>query len=172
MLNINIIDDTFLIKSINKDSIKDIYSIYKNTGDFKYATGIFYTIEYDQFLHQISQFILRQNVFFLNIYLVSTGELIGLAKGSVIDKDKIVWINSFVINIPYQSIGYGNRVIHLLEDYFKYSYEIEKIYLSVYKSNYSGINFWNKCGFNECDYLSKTGSKQFSEFVQFMFKKL
>lgn len=172
MLNINIIDDTFLIKSITKDSIKNIYSIYKNTGDFKYATGIFYSIEYDQFLHQISQFILRQNVFFLDIYLVSTGELIGLVKGSVLVKDKIVWINSLVINTPYQSSGYGNRVIRLLEDYFKQKSGIEKFYLSVYKSNNSGINFWNKCGFRKCDYLSKSGSGEFNEFVQFMCKIL
>jgi len=172
MLNINLIDDTFLIKSINKDSIKNIYSIYSDTCDFKYATGVFYSIDYNQFSQQISQFITRQNVFFLDIRLVSSGELIGFAKGLVINKDKIVWINSFVINKPYQSNGYGKRVMELLEYYFKQKCDIQTIYLSVYKTNSVGINFWSKCGYCKCDYLSERSSAKSNELVRFMWKIL
>jgi len=172
MLNINIIDDTIFIKNINKDSIKNIYSIYRNTGDFKYATGVFDSIEYKQFSHQISQFLLRPNVFFLDIYLVSTGELIGLVKGVLVGKNKIVWINSLVINTQFQSNGYGKKVIELLENYLKHEYDVEKNYLSVYISNLSGINFWNKCGYVKCDYPSQRDSNKFNDHVQFMWKIL
>lgn len=171
MLNINIIDDTLLIKNINKGSINNIYSIYRNTGEFKYATGVFNSIDYDQFSNQISQFILRQNVFFLDIFLFSSGEPIGLVKGSI-NKDKIVWINSLVINTPYQSSGYGKLVIKLLEEYFKQRYDIEKFCLSVYKSNNLGINFWNKCGYTNYEYSQKSSINKYTEFVQFMWKIL
>jgi len=172
MLNINIIDDAFLIKNINKDSIKNIYSVYKNTCDFKYATGIFYSIEYNQFSQQISQFISRQNVFFLDICLVPHRELIGFVKGLIIIKDKIVWINSLVINKPYQSNGYGKRVIELLENYLKQKCNVEKVYLSVYKTNIVGIYFWSKCGYSKCDYLSEMSSTKSNELVRFMWKML
>jgi ribosomal protein S18 acetylase RimI-like enzyme len=172
MLDINIINDAFLIKNINKDSIKNIYSIYKNTCDFKYATGIFYSIEYNQFSQQISQFISRQNVFFLDICLVPSEELIGLVKGLIIDKDKIVWINSLVINKIYQSNGYGKRVMELLEYYLKKNCDVEKIYLSVYKTNIAGINFWSKCGYSNCDYLYEKSSAKSTELVRFMWKIL
>lgn len=169
MLNINIVDDFFLIKNINKDSIKNIYSIYKNTCDFKYATGVFHSIEYNQFSQQISQFITKRNVFFLDICLVSSGELIGLVKG-LIEKEKIVWINSLVINKQYQAKGYGKRVMGLLEDYLITKCNVEKIFLSVDKNNSAGINFWVKCGYIECDYLSEMSSVKSNELVQFMWK--
>ncbi|HEY5583761.1 MAG TPA: GNAT family N-acetyltransferase [Ruminiclostridium sp.] len=172
MVDINIIDDTIFIKNINKDSIKNIYSIYRNTGDFKYATGVFNSIEYDQFSHQISQFLLRPNVFFLDIYLVSSGELIGLVKGTLIDRNKIVWINSLVINTQFQSKGYGKKVVELLENYLKRKCDVEKNYLSVYKSNFSGINFWNKCGYTKCNSFSQRNLNKFNDYVQFMWKIL
>lgn len=172
MLNINIIDDSLHIKNIDKDSIKNIYSIYKNTGDFKYATGVFDSIEYDQFSHQISQFILRPNIFFLDICLVFSGEHIGLIKGSLVEKNKLLWINSLGINTQHQSNGYGTKVIELLEDYFKKKCGVEKIYLSVYKSNKSGINFWNKCDYKKCDYLFNRSTDIINERVQFMWKIL
>jgi ribosomal protein S18 acetylase RimI-like enzyme len=170
MLNINITDDTFQIKNINKNSIKNIYSIYKNSCDFKYATGVFYSIEYNQFSQEISQFISRQNVFFLDICLVSSGEIIGFVKGLIIEKNKIVWINSLVINKPYQSKGYGMRVMKLLEYYLKHKCEVETIYLSVYKTNSIGINFWSKCGYSRCNYLSEKSFEKSNELVQFMWK--
>ncbi|MHB8063345.1 MAG: GNAT family N-acetyltransferase [Ruminiclostridium sp.] len=170
MLDIYIINDVFMIKNIDKKSIKNIYSIYENTCDFRYATGIFYLIDYNQFSQQISQFISRQNVFFLDICLVPSGELIGFVKGLVIDKDKIVWINSLVINKPYQSNGYGKRVMELLEYYLKQNYEVEKIYLSVYKTNIAGINFWKKCGYGKCDSLYQKCSAKSNELVRFMWK--
>ena len=172
MLNINIDDGVVLIKNINKDSIKNIYSIYKNTGDFKYATGIFNSIDYDQFSHQISQFILRPNTFFLDICLAPSGELIGLVKGSLIEKYKILWINALGINTPHQSIGYGKKVIGLLEDYFKQECNVENIYLSVSKTNNSGINFWSICGYIKCDYLFNRSPNKTNEHVQFMWKML
>ncbi len=172
MLDINIIDDYFVIKNINRDSIKNIYSIYKNTCDFKYATGFFYSVEYNQFSQHITQFITRKNVFFCDIYLVSTGETIGLVKGLVVDKDKIVWINSLIINKQYQKKGYGKRVMELLEDYLKQKCNIEKNYLSVYKTNVAGINFWYKCGYSNCDYLSKMASEKSNNSIQFMWKIL
>jgi ribosomal protein S18 acetylase RimI-like enzyme len=172
MLDINIIDDAFHIKNITKDSIKNIYSIHKNTYDFKYATGVFYSIDYNQFSQQTSQFISRQNVFFLDICLVSSEEIIGLVKGLLISKEKIVWINSLVINKPYQGNGYGKKVMELLENYLKQKCDVEKIFLSVYKTNSCGINFWSKCNFERCYFLSKSRLHKSNELVEFMWKIL
>ncbi|MDF2987348.1 MAG: acetyltransferase [Eubacterium sp.] len=171
MLNIHIKDDILHIKNIDKNSINNIYSIYSNSDEFKYATGIFHPIGYDQFSYQISQFIQRKNVFFLDICLLS-GETIGLIKGSITNKADIVWINSMVINTPYQSNGYGKRVLALLENYFSSICSIKEIYLSVCRNNISGINFWSKCGYCYCNQISKKDSVKLNEMVQIMYKLL
>lgn len=172
MLDINIVDASLTIKNINKDSIEKIYSVYRNSVDFKYATGIFNTIYYNQFSQQVSQFILRKNVFFMDVFLSISGEHIGLVKGSIIEKDKIAWINSLVISKQHQLNGYGNRVVLLLENYLKNEYDVEIIYLSVYKSNSVGVNFWNKCGYKICDNISNEILTNFNRTVLFMCKKL
>jgi len=172
MLDISIADDTFLIKNIGKDSISNIYSIYRNTCDFKYATGIFYSIRYSQFSQEISQFITRPDVFFLDICLIPSKEVIGIVKGLVVHKDKIVWVNSLVINKPYQKRGYGKKAVELLENYLKQEFHMDKVYLSVYKTNKAGIIFWEKCGYTKCDYLSEIYPDKSNELVYFMWKTL
>ena len=172
MLNINITNDTFSIRNINKESISNIYSIYKNTYDFSYATGIFNSIDYKQFSQQISQFITRQNVFFLDIYLISTKKVIGFVKGFIIRNEKIVWISSLAINKPYQRNGYGVQVMSLLENFIKKHFCIEKNYISVDKKNIIGIRFWKKCGYDECNQLSELCSDTSSKIVTFMYKEM
>ncbi len=172
MLNINITNDTFSIRNINKESISNIYSIYKNTYDFSYATGIFNSIDYKQFSQQISQFITRQNVFFLDIYLISTKKVIGFVKGFIIRNEKIVWISSLAINKPYQRNGYGVQVMSLLENFLKKHFGIEKNYISVDKKNIIGIRFWKKCGYDECNQLSELCSDTSSKIVTFMYKEM
>ncbi|QNU65581.1 GNAT family N-acetyltransferase [Ruminiclostridium herbifermentans] len=172
MLNINITNDTFNIRNINKESISNIYSIYKNTYDYSYATGIFNTIDYKQFSHQISQFITRQNVFFLDIYLVPSREVIGFIKGIIIKNEKIIWINSLAINKPYQRKGHGVQVMNLLENFLMQQFGMEKSYISVYKKNITGIRFWKKCGYKECNQLSELCSDSSSKLVTFMYKDI
>lgn len=162
MLNINIVNDTLLIKTINKNSFKNMYSIY-SASDFKYATGVSSPMEFEQFMDEISKFILQKDVFFLDI-LLSSGESIGLIKGTIKESNNILWINSLVINTPYQEKGYGRMAVFLLETYFKQKHSIEKIFLSVSKNNESGKNFWTKCGYFNRDNLS--------EFAQIMWKIL
>lgn len=171
MLNICIMDENLYIKSIDKTSIMQIYSIYRNSNDFKYATGFFYPIEYTQFSKNISQFIKRENVFFLDIHL-NTGETIGMIKGSVLDKENIVWINSLIIDTPYQSKGFGKKVLKLLEDYFKEKCCSKRIYISVFRNNVSGINFWIKCGFKECNDIPFKEKVRLKDTVKIMYKLL
>ncbi len=172
MLSIEIIDEDLILKNINKDSIQNIYSIFKNSCDFKYATGVFHPMGYQLFSKQISQFITRKNVFYLDICSASTGEKVGLVKGLVVDKNKIAWINSLIIGKPYQNKGFGTKAIWLLEDFLVRNFNIDKIYLSVYKTNTVGINFWTKCGYSEYDYPSHRSSEAYNELVKFMGKIL
>ncbi len=171
MLNIHVNDDCLFIKNIDKTSIKKIYSIYTNSNDFKYATGIFQPIGYEQFANNICQFINRENVFFLHVRLHS-GETIGLVKGTVINNSKLVWINSMVIDTPYQGKGYGKRVMCLLEEYFRSGSIAARIYLSVFKPNTVGVNFWRKCGFTDCNQFPDRKTVKYNDTVQIMFKLL
>jgi len=171
MLNICIKDEFLYIKSIDKTSIGQIYSIYRNADHFKYATGIYYPIGYTQFSDNLYQFIKRENVFFLDINMYS-GEIIGMIKGMMVEKDNLVWINSLVIDIPYQSKGFGKMSVNLLENYFTQKYHLKRIYLSVSKNNVSGINFWLKCGFKECSNLPEMETVRLGENVKIMCKLL
>jgi len=171
MLNIHIKDDFFNITNIDKTSIPKIYSIYRNSDDFKYATGFFQSVEYEKFAYNISQFIQRDNIFFLDVRL-NSGEIIGLIKGALIDKANLAWINSLIIDTPYQRKGYGIRVVELLQEYLKQICLTKAIYLSVYKNNMSGINFWTKCGFYDCKGLPNKDDINFNQTVQIMCKLL
>ncbi|PYG87413.1 ribosomal protein S18 acetylase RimI-like enzyme [Ruminiclostridium sufflavum DSM 19573] len=170
MLDINIEDDTLYIKSINKNSIGNIYSIYRNTYDFSFATGIFDLINYDQFSHQLSKFITRQEAFFLDICFKASGEAIGFVKGSIIQDEKIGWINSLAINKLYQRNGYGQKVMELLEKYLEQHFNITRNYLSVHKNNSAGIKFWSTCGYEECFNLSDICPDKSNQLIRFMYK--
>lgn len=171
MLNIQIEDIFLSIQNIDRTSIQKIYSLYRNSNDFKYATGVFQSIEDEQFVSNISQFIQRDDVFFLDIRL-NSGETIGLIKGLVIKNEKIVWINSMIIDTPYQRMGYGKKAIGLLLEYFKQVCSSEKIYLSVCKSNIPGINFWAACGFKFCNWIPGREVAKYNDTVQIMYKLL
>lgn len=171
MLDIHIKDDFINMANIDKTSIQKIYSIYRNSDEFKYATGFFQSVEYEQFANNISQFIQRDNIFFLDVGL-NSGETIGLIKGSIINKDNLAWINSLIIDTPYQRKGYGKRTVGILQEYLKQVCFTKTIYLSVYKSNISGINFWTKCGFYDCKELPGKDNMNFNQTVQIMCKLL
>lgn len=154
MLSINILDEKLVIKSIDKNSIRDVYNIYNNVNDFKYATGLNKRIDYPQFSKQLAQFILKDNSFFLTLNTYEN-QLIGFIKGSIIKNNKVCWVNSLVIDTSFQRRGFGKRAIMSLHQFFKYNMHIEKLYLSVATSNIAGLSFWTKCGFVKCDEIYK-----------------
>jgi ribosomal protein S18 acetylase RimI-like enzyme len=172
MLNISIIDVNLQVKNIDKESMRSIYSIYGNTVDFKYATGINDFITFEMFSYELSRFLSQENAFFLDISNSLNGITIGLVKGSLAKAENILWLHSLAIDKPFQSKGYGRRVIQMLENYFKQYYNIGKMCLSVSKNNSSGMNFWKKCGFTECDFISLEDFYKQTENVQIMWKKL
>jgi ribosomal protein S18 acetylase RimI-like enzyme len=172
MLNINIVDDNLRIKNIDNESMKSIYPIFINTGDFKYATGISNFISFDLFSRQIIQFLSEEDAFFLNIYSSPKNEHIGLVKGKLIRDENILWLNLLAIVTHCQSKGYGSRVIFLLENHFRERYGIEKMCLSASKDNFTGINFWKRCGFIECNFIPKKDFAKLADHVQIMWKML
>lgn len=177
MIKVDILKDDLRIKNINYGSIENIYSFYQNTDVFKYATGVYGSISYDTFSNQIAEFISQNNVFFLDIILETKNSSInrnsiGLIKGSLSVKEKILWINSIAIDLPYQSKGYGQKVISILVDHFKNKYNVNTVGLSVSKSNTLGINFWEKCGFSECDFETLYGFHKITEHAVIMWKKM
>ncbi len=177
MLKINILDEDLRLKSINYGSIKNIYSIYENTDGFKYATGVYSFISYDTFSCQLFKFISQNNVFFLDIFLetkdsFSVDKSIGLVKGSLSVEENILWLNSMAIDLPYQSRGYGKKVINILENYFKNSYNVNTICLSVSKSNNLGMKFWKKCGYTEHEFEIYSDFQKITEHAMIMWKKV
>ncbi len=177
MLKIDILDDDLRLKNISYGSIKNIYSIYENTDVFKYATGVFSCISYDTFSSQLFKFISQNNVFFLDIFLETKDSFIidksiGLIKGSLSVEENILWLNSIAIDLPYQSRGYGKKVINIIENYFKNLYNVNTVCLSVSKSNLIGINFWKKCGYAEHEFETFGDFQKITEHALIMWKKV
>ncbi len=176
MLKIDILFDDLHLKCISYRSVKNIYSIYENTDGFKFATGVYGFISYDVFSSQLFKFISKDNVFFLDIFLKKKdsfiGKAIGLVKGSLSVEENILWINSFAIDLPYQSKGYGKKVISILENYFKNSFNVNTFCLSVSKNNISGFKFWEKCGYTECEFDTLYDLNKITEHALIMWKKV
>ncbi len=177
MLKVDILDDDLRLKNISYGSIKNIYSIYENTDGFKYATGVYNFISYDTFSSQLFKFISQNNVFFLDIFLETKDSFIidksiGLVKGSLSVEENILWLNSIAIDLPYQSRGYGKKVIRILENHFKNSYNVNTVCLSVSKSNASGVKFWENCGYTEHEFDTFSDFKKITEHALIMWKKV
>lgn len=172
-MDIQIMSDKLIIKNIDSTSLRNLYSIYKNTSEFKYATGLFdMPIEFIEFSNQVCKFVLKSNNFMLDISLLESGETVGFIKGTVMLLERVIWINAFAIDKPFQGKGYGKGSIFLVEDYFKKHYNSTKIFLSVYKNNRSGMNFWEKCRFKKCDCIPDIKSQKLDRHVQIMWKML
>lgn len=177
MLIIDISEDNIRLKNISIESIENIYSIYKNTDGFKYATGVYDFISFEKFSSQLIKFISHDNGFFLDIHLnndshISCNNSIGFVKGSLAKEESILWLNTLAIDTPFQSYGYGKQVILMLEKYFMQKYNVGKMCLSVSKDNSSGVNFWKKCGFSECDFIVPEDLHKLTEHTLIMLKKL
>ncbi len=177
MLKIDILFDDLHLKNISYGSIKNIYSIYENTDGFKYATGVYSFISYDVFSSQLFKFISQNNVFFLDIFLEKKDSFIidksiGLVKGSLSLEENILWINSIAIDLPYQSKGYGKKVINILENYFRNSYNVNTVCLSVSKNNIRGLKFWEKCGYTEYEFDTFYDLHKITEHALIMWKKV
>lgn len=150
MLNFCIPDTNKLVlKNLNVDTLKAIFEIHNNTISFQYATGIKNGINFGNFSYRMREFISKKNTFFLTINHSDMG-LIGFVKGFV--EDEVSWINSLVIDVPFQKNGYGKETVKILEHYLKTQLSVEKIFLSVARENTNGINFWLSCKYSPCDY--------------------
>lgn len=172
MYDINFFNGSFIVKTADKDSIYKFYDIYKNTEVFKYATGILQNpLEFKAYVNEIKRFLFKENSFLLEIELNGSGESLGMIKGFIVENEKIAWVNSFAINTPFQSRGYGRMVIDSVQNHFKQKYLINRIYLSVSTNNIAGINFWKKCGYTNCEYIPKT-NLQLDTHVRIMWKML
>ncbi len=138
-----------VLKNLNVDTLKALFEIHNNTISFQYATGIRSEINFEIFFYKMREFISKKNTFFLTVNHADKG-LIGFVKGFV--EQEVTWINSLVIDVPFQKNGFGKETVKILEHYLKTQLSVDKIFLSVAKENTNGINFWLSCKYSPCDY--------------------
>lgn len=139
-------EDLYLV-DINPVNLKSILKWY-NSEEFRYATGI----EGDVAIYQLAQMYNKaeqsENDFWTGIFISSTGEMIGILKGQIKKTSQVlIWINTLIIDKPYQSKGYGTKTVNLLISFTKLKSNVSGVFIAVSDRNIRGYKFWGSLGF-------------------------
>lgn len=140
------VEDVYLM-DINPTNLKSILQWY-NSEEFRYATGI----EGDVAIYQLAQMYNKaeqsENHFWTGIFISSTCEMIGILKGQIKKASQVsVWINTLIIDKPYQNKGYGTKTVNLLISYTKLKSNVSRVYIAVSDRNTRAHKFWGSLGF-------------------------
>lgn len=150
MMQINIIEDIFELKSITKYDFKEILELYNSEKDFRLATGIDNTFTMRDLYKKYNETLVSESEFFSGIYLKDNNEFIGAIRGGFnLKHENSLWINSIIIAKKHQHKGYGTKVINMIEEYFSVNYDIGTIFISVLEINANAKRFWTSGGFVE-----------------------
>jgi RimJ/RimL family protein N-acetyltransferase len=150
MINIEYSDNVIYFKNICRNDLQILLKWYNQTKNFKFATGFDKAITERELFRKYREVLICRSEFFTGIYKKETDELIGVIKGGINNRQKdSVWINSIMINVPFQNRGFGTRAVTLMINYLKSNFYIEKAYISVVDSNIGAKRFWNRLGFIE-----------------------
>lgn len=150
MLALNIQNSIVCFRNIVLHDLPKILEWYNKVDDFKFATGIDKPISLSVLRQKYAEVVISSREFFVGIYELREGKLIGLLKGRLQNRnDSTVWISSIVIDPLYQHCGYGSSSIELLLGHFKSNNNVKKAYLAVIEDNFQGRAFWFKHKFCE-----------------------
>ncbi len=156
MLKLDIKNEYIRIKSIEPEKLPEVLGMYNKTEEFKYATGYDKPVTLKFLCHKYQEAAICKDELFAGIYGGRNGLLIGVIKGRIRRfKEPAFWINSVIIDTPFQKKGLGREVITFLLSYLKLNHNIKKVYAAVVQDNTAGMNFWIRMGFVPVRIMSK-----------------
>ena len=139
-------EDVYLM-DINPTNLKIILQWYNNE-EFKFATGLEGNVGLYQLAQMYNNAEQSENNFWAGIFILSTGEMIGILKGQIKKAAQIsLWINTLIIDKPYQNKGYGKKTVNLLINYTKLKSNVSVVFIAVSELNTKGYKFWESLGF-------------------------
>ncbi|MDQ2085937.1 GNAT family N-acetyltransferase [Herbivorax sp. ANBcel31] len=150
MFFLNTNSDEIYFKNVELNQLIKIHKWYNNIGEYRFATGVDIPITFDDMLRKYFNIMSSSEEFFVGIYNV-LDNMVGLLKGRVIFKEKVVWIKTLMVGTEFRGKGYGKKTVNLLLDYLIKKTDVKKIYLTVAKENKRACDFWKKQGFEEVE---------------------
>lgn len=156
MKNININDHGLILRNISEKEAESVYLWYTNEKDYKDATGLNSGLSLQEFYNMWSQSLLNLNEFFLSISFENLNRCLGFIKGEIIhEKGLAVYISAFAVEKKSRRLMIGTYALNALSKFLKEEKGCENIFVTVYKDNEKGLNFWFKNGFIKVKDITK-----------------
>lgn len=150
MYIINAKSEDIYLMDINPANLKYMLQWY-NDEEFRYATGVDGDIEIYQLAQMYNIAKQGENHFWAGVFITSTSEMIGIIRGQIKKTYQAsLWINTLIIDKPYQNKRYGTKAVNLLINYAKLKNNVSRVYIAVSEQNTGGCKFWTSMGFEHC----------------------
>jgi len=146
---LNIHNENIYLRDITYNDLPYLIRWYNDVDDFKYVTGVDHRITLEYIVHSYEKTVACTHEFFGGIYLKNGCNMVGMVRGNLKNKNKIVWISQFLIDKAYQRKGYGSQAIEAVLDHFSLNVGVDEAFVAVAVDNMAGKCFWEKRGFQE-----------------------
>lgn len=156
MRNIQIEGNGIVLKDITEQEAQDVYLWYSDSKDYKQATGLKSGLDLQEFYDLWRQAVLKEEEFFLSIFIKRINRCLGFIKGEIVKDCGIsVYISAFAVEKHIRRKKIGTTALNTLLEYLKNEIGCSSVFVTVYADNQTGINFWTKNGFHSVKAISK-----------------
>lgn len=126
------------IKAINKENFFEVIKLKVAKGQRDFIESNEYSIAESKYF-----------TYWNPMGLYDDENLIGFTMfGEIKEENNRVWLDRYMIDEKFQGVGYGERFLVEIIKYLKEKYKRDKIFLSIFKENYSAIKLYKKMGFS------------------------
>ncbi|MBW6408837.1 GNAT family N-acetyltransferase [Clostridium weizhouense] len=145
MVNIEFYCEEFKITSVKRDDIDKLNEWIKLNDNFNEDV---FSLDKQLFYRRFLEYYLTEEELFLKIE--KDNHIYGVFKGRFELEGKselFIWL--YLIDFRFRNMGFGNKILKEILDYFKSLYCVEYFKVGVNSENKKAIKFWNTMGFDK-----------------------
>lgn len=147
MIPIKIVEDRFVIKSIEAEDLTEIVKCINQSEDNLRTLAIDGVLTYKDMRQRYIETLMNSLEYFCGIYI--NNKLVGIIKGRIENKVLAeLWILSIIFLEEYRNKGIGTEVLVAIEKNFYNNYRIKHFCTLVINNNTRAKSFWEKNGYN------------------------
>ncbi|GAA0077286.1 hypothetical protein UT300005_16640 [Clostridium sp. CTA-5] len=145
MVNIEFYYEDFKITSVKRDDIDKLNEWIKLNDNFNEDV---FSLDKQLFYRRFLEYYLTEEELFLKIE--KDNQIYGVFKGRFELEGKselFIWL--YLIDCRFRNMGFGNKILKEILNYFKSLYCVESFKVGVNSENKKAIKFWNTMGFEK-----------------------
>ncbi len=154
-MNVSTGDGVLSLIPLSKDFLREATLLY-NSSDMCFATGYTGQVTKEQLASSLDHINSCESEFISGIFIKNSSgksQFVGIVTGML--RGNELWIKLLAVLPSFRNAGIGARAISLTFIYFKETFRVNGVYVSVAEKNTQGLRFWTEQGFSEVGSLYK-----------------